>query len=435
MSRLGAIADDFTGATDLATNLAGRGFDVVVVTENGLAAIERDPAIQDELRRFEAVVVALKTRTAPTEDAVASSLRALSALQLLGAERFYDKYCSTFDSTDDGNIGQILDALTAALGVDTTVVVPSFPDNGRTVQDGVLYVHGIRLEDSSMRTHPLTPMTKSRVADLLHPQSNGTVTELHSPIVDAGPEALSGALEQVDARYVVVDAATDAHLATIAEATATAPLVSGGSGLALGLSPVSPRSASPMAATSGRRIVLAGSASTATQGQVRHAIERMPSRKVDVLALAADQHGELVRITEWASALPAHEPVLVYAVAEPADVIASFEGDGEASSSSSSPAPSALVEELLAGLAQTLSAPERGFTQFVVAGGETSGAVVTALGLDQLVIGPRVAPGVCWASGTTSAGTGSGVSVNVALKSGNFGAEDLFTTAWKELHA
>lgn len=421
MSHLGGIADDFTGATDLATNLAGRGFDVVVVTEHGLDAIERDPAVRARLGGYEAVVVALKTRTAPVPAAVSASLRALSALRSLGAERIYDKYCSTFDSTDDGNIGPILDALASELDADRTVVVPSFPDNGRTVRDGVLLVNGVRLEDSSMRTHPLTPMTRSRVAELLSPQSARTIAEVHTATVDAGAVALTEAIAASNADYLVVDATSDQHLATIAEATSHAPLISGGSGLALGLTPRTPRSATPMTVTVGRRIVLAGSASSATQGQVRHAMQRMPHRKVDVRALATDPAGELEAVATWALEQPEDGPVLVYAVAQPSDVIASVEA-------------AASVEHLLSALAARLSGDGFGFTRFVVAGGETSGAVVSALGLDQLVIGPRIAPGVCWASGTAGR-KGTGPAVNVALKSGNFGAEDLFSTAWKDLHA
>lgn len=421
MTHLGGIADDFTGATDLATNLAGHGFDVVVVTERGLDTIEQDPSVRARLSEYEAVVVALKTRTAPVSVAVDASLRALGALRTLGAERIYDKYCSTFDSTDAGNIGPILDALAEALEMDRTVVVPSFPDNGRTVRDGILEVHGVRLEDSSMRTHPLTPMTRSRVSELLRPQTTRTIAEIHTATVDAGAGALLEAIAASDADYLVVDATSDHHLSTIAAATADARLISGGSGLALGLEPQAPRSAAPMAVTAGRRLILAGSASSATQGQVRHAAERMPHRKVDVGALAIDPDGELDAIAAWAVQQPEDGPVLVHAVADPADVV-------------SSPEAAAAVERLLSALAVRLVGAEAGFTRLVVAGGETSGAVVSALGLDELVIGPRIAAGVCWASGVTDRAD-TGIAVNVALKSGNFGDEDLFSAAWKELHA
>lgn len=413
MSHLGAIADDFTGATDLATNLAKRGFQVVVVPEDSLDTTGRDDA------QYEAVVVALKTRTAPVATAVADSLRALDYLESLGCERFYDKYCSTFDSTEEGNIGPILDALVERLGADTTVVVPSFPANGRTVANGVLSVNGELLENSSMRNHPLTPMTKSRVAEILTPQTTGTVSEIHSDTVDAGAEVLGAALSGVGTRYVVVDASTDEQLSTIAAATADSTLISGGSGLALGLSPRTHGDAAPMAATTGRQLVLSGSASTATRGQVASATSTLPFYKIDIEKLAGDRDAARADALGWIAAQTAEAPVLVYAV----DSLDDLE-----LSRSMSVDVSELVEWLLGEIA-IATVSELGFTRIIVAGGETSGSVVKALGIDRLIIGPEIAPGVCWSSGTTN----TGVAVNLALKSGNFGAPDMFSTAWKEL--
>jgi len=412
VSKLGAIADDFTGATDLATNLAKRGFQVVVVPEDALDADGFDDA------SFEAVVVALKTRTAPPASAVADSLRALDFLLGLGCERFYDKYCSTFDSTDSGNIGPILDALSERLGAGTTVVVPSFPDNGRTVASGVLYVNGDLLENSSMRHHPLTPMTKSRISDILRPQTSSVVSEIHADVVDSGAPALTAALASGQSGYVVVDAATDAQLAVIAEATSSAVLVSGGSGLALGLSPTTAGSAQPMVPTSGRRLVLSGSASTATRGQVNHARSRMPSLKIDVAALLADADAALASVLAWLGSREHDEPALVYAVDSLEDLAESPDGASER------------VEWLL-GQVAIAAVQSLGFTRIIVAGGETSGSVVKSLGLQRLIIGAEIAPGVCWASGFTA----DRIELNVALKSGNFGTEQMFTDAWKVLGA
>jgi len=413
VSHLGAIADDFTGATDLATNLAKRGFQVVVVPEDSLTSNDRDDA------SYEAVVVALKTRTAPVSQAVADSLRALDYLQSLGCERIYDKYCSTFDSTDEGNIGPILDALAERLDVRTTVVVPSFPANGRTVTNGVLSVNGELLENSSMRNHPLTPMTKSRVAEILTPQTTGTVSEIGTETVEAGTQSLDAALASAHTRYVVVDASTDEHLATIADATSASALISGGSGLALGLRPRTTGNASPMSATTGRQLVLSGSASTATRGQVAHATSTLSFYKIDVEQLVVDQNAARADALAWIERQNADDTVLVYAV----DSLEDLE------LSRSLPADvSALVEWLLGEIA-IAAVHEHAYSRIIVAGGETSGSVVKALGIDRLIIGPEIAPGVCWSSGTTS----NGVSVNLALKSGNFGAPDMFSTAWKEL--
>lgn len=176
---LGGIADDFTGATDLATNLVTRGFRTTVT----LGVPDGD---LDDLRDHDAVVVALKSRTAPVAEAVADSRAALSVLRDLGADRIYDKYCSTFDSTPEGNIGPVADALMSELGVDTTVVVPSFPDNGRTVYQGHLFVGDRLLSDSSMRHHPLTPMRESDVVRLLAPQTTRPVGLVPHAVVQIG---------------------------------------------------------------------------------------------------------------------------------------------------------------------------------------------------------------------------------------------------------
>src|SRR5690606_10047657 len=225
---LGAVADDFTGATDLAMMLRASGHRVVV-------AIEDAQLSPEQLASVDAVVVALKTRTAPVADAVARSRAAIERLQGWGATRFYVKYCSTFDSTDRGNIGPVLDAAREMLGAERCVVVPSLPANGRRVRDGLLFVHEQLLEDSPMRHHPLTPMTRSRVAELLAPQTTGAVAEIHRSTILQGAGALREALAAETASYVVLDTETDEDLATIGAATADDVLVSGGSGLALGI--------------------------------------------------------------------------------------------------------------------------------------------------------------------------------------------------------
>ena len=229
----GAVADDFTGATDLAAALHSRGLRAAVV-------IGDRPVTGEQVAGLDAVVVALKSRTAPVEEAVASSLGAADRLLGWGADRLYVKYCSTFDSTDAGNIGPVLDALRERLGTDRSVVVPAFPANGRTVRDGSLWVGDDLLEDSSMRHHPLTPMTRSRLRDLLAPQTPTPVTEVGLDVVRRGADALREALDAAPAGYLVVDAVEDDDLRSIARATAGHRLVSGGAGLALGLDPVAP---------------------------------------------------------------------------------------------------------------------------------------------------------------------------------------------------
>ncbi|GAA2070691.1 3-oxo-tetronate kinase [Microbacterium hatanonis] len=407
---LGAIADDFTGATDLATMLRRSGHRVAVVIEDA------DPgaAAFDDI---DAVVVALKTRTSPAAEAVDSSLLALERLRSWGADRFYFKYCSTFDSTDDGNIGPVLDALSGSLGARRTVVVPSLPANGRTVAEGRLFVGGELLENSPMRHHPLTPMTRSRVADLLRPQTSHGVTEVHLAAVRSGVEGLAAALAGLDDPLVVVDATTDDDLATIGAATRTDVLVSGGSGLALGIPGPGLADTGWHAPEPGGRLVLCGSVSEATRRQIDAATDISPVRSIDLDRAALDAETEITAIVSWVRAQdPAVAPI-VCAARTSDDIRTSVDGVDTAP----------LVESVLTAVARAL-VTSGDVTAVIVAGGESSGAVVRGLGVETLRIGPELAPGVCWATTDIADGT-----VALALKSGNFGADDLFLSAWEKL--
>jgi len=404
---LGAIADDFTGATDLACMLRRSGHRVAVVIDDG--DLTTDPADLD------AVVVALKTRTIPPRLAVDASLAALDRLQVWGAQRIYVKYCSTFDSTAEGNIGPVLDAVAGALHADRVVVVPALPDNGRTVREGLLFVGDVLLEDSPMRDHPLTPMRNSRVADLLRPQTRNSVAEIHREVVQHGAAALREALDHADARYVVVDAVDRSDLDTIATATSGDVLVSGGSGLALGQVASSTEAPQPLQAPTGGRVVLCGSVSAATRGQIDDAAQRWPVELVDVDRAVRDVDGEVERLLQFVAGADGVPVVCAARTLE--DVRPRVDGTAVAP----------VVEEVLGRLAAALVAA--GTRSIVVAGGESSGAVVQALGVQTLRIGPEVAPGVCWSGATTA----QGHEVALVLKSGNFGAPDLFTTAWGEL--
>ncbi|MDI2099430.1 3-oxo-tetronate kinase [Ruicaihuangia caeni] len=414
---IGAIADDFTGATDLASNLVRSGYRAVVVTDAGAVCGAAASGA-------DAIVVALKSRTAPVADAVSHSLDALTALRDAGSERVYFKYCSTFDSTPEGTIGPVLDALMEALDVRSTIVVPSFPANGRTVYKQHLFVHGELLEHSPMRHHPLTPMTRSNVIELLQPQSGHRVLGTDLQQVHGGASALAEAWQrETDAEkrtVFVVDAVTDADLHAIAAASASMPLISGGSGLALGLRGPHGDSATAalVPAADGRRVVLAGSASAATRGQIAHALERSPGLQLDIAALKAGFNGEIARVVDWArGAWNADESAapVVYATGPADQVDASRDSHTD---------DGALIERALAELAQRFV--EAGVRHLLVAGGETSGAVVAALGVSALEFGGEISPGVAWVSGSGAGGT----RVNLALKSGNFGRTDMFTSAW-----
>lgn len=408
---IGAVADDFTGATDLATTLRSRGMTAAVVIEDR----EVDAA---RLANLDAVVVALKSRTASVDSAVADSLGALERVIGWGAERVYFKYCSTFDSTDRGNIGPVLDAFRDRLGVDRTVVVPAFPANGRTVEKGMLYVNGDLLENSSMRHHPLTPMTKSRLRDILAPQTDATITEIPLHTVRAGATALATAIADAPSGYLVVDATEDGDLRTIAAAAAGLRLLSGGAGLAIGIDAPEAPAPEEFPTYSARRLVVCGSASAATRAQIASAAVSQPVRKVDVTRAVADPTTEARAIADWVRSLPTDSIPVVYSVGELSDVLPGKPGEVAAE------AVEAVLSDVVA-----LLVTDGSVDRVIVAGGETSGAVVKKLGVALLTIGPQLAPGVCW----SAAETAEGRPVALVLKSGNFGAIDLFTSAWEVL--
>ncbi len=411
---LGAIADDFTGATDLANNLVRSGMRTVQTI-----GVPEQPLAEE----VDAVVVALKSRTIAAEEAVAQSLAALAWLQRAGCRQFYFKYCSTFDSTPRGNIGPVAEALAAALGAELAIACPAFPTNARTVYMGNLFVGELPLAESDMRHHPLTPMTDSNLVRVLQAQSRTKVGLVAWPCVAQGETAIRArfrALAAEGVRLAVVDAITDVDLHAIAAACAEHALITAGSGIAIGL-PENFRRAGLLAARgdaaelpriAGRAAVVSGSCSQATNGQVAHWIAAgRPALRVDPLSLARGEDVVAATLAQAATRL-AGSPVLVYATAAPAEVQAVQARLGVAQAG-------ALVESALARIAQGLI--DLGVARLVVAGGETSGAVVQALGVSALKIGPQIDPGVPW---TATQGTRS---ILLALKSGNFGSPDFFS--------
>jgi uncharacterized protein YgbK (DUF1537 family) len=424
---LGCIADDFTGATDLANNLVRNGMrtlQTIGVPTDDAAPVEAD-----------AIVVALKSRTVPPAEAVAQSLQALRWLRGQGVRQVYFKYCSTFDSTPQGNIGPVTDALLDALGSRFTIACPAFPKNQRTVFQGHLFVGHQLLSDSGMRHHPLTPMTDANLLRVLQPQTSRKVGLVPYDVVACGPAAITSAFAALQAEGVgiaVVDAISDADLQHIGAAVADMPLVTAGSGVAIGL-PAAWRAdgrlvraahADRLPPPQGLQAVVSGSCSVATNAQVDHFRRSgLPALAIDPLALAAgdDAVGQAL---DWAGPRLAAGPVLVYATAEPGAVqqVQAQLGVGRAGE---------LVEQALSRIA--LGLVERGVRQLVVAGGETSGAVVQALGVRQMTIGAQIDPGVPWTAAASPA-TG-GQTLHLALKSGNFGSTDFFTKAFERLGA
>lgn len=416
---LGVIADDFTGATDIASMLAKNGMRTVQTV--GVPAGGEAPAA-------DAVVVALKSRTIPAADAVAQSLAALDWLLAQGARQIVFKYCSTFDSTDAGNIGPVGEALLDRLG-GIAVVCPAFPANKRTIYRGYLFVGDVLLSESSMKDHPLTPMTDPSLVRVMARQVRdpATVGLVGCETVQQGGMAIKAALDQLQAtgkRFAVVDAVADADLRAIGAAIADAPLLTGGSGIAMGLPDnfrriglLADGGAATLAVPEGRAAVLAGSCSAATRGQVAAVAGQWPTLRLDPVELAAGRQSA-DGVLAWAAEQDAATPVLVYSTAEPDAVRAAQDALGRERAAG-------VVEEAFAAIAAGLV--EAGVRRMVVAGGETSGAVVGALGIDALAIGPEIDPGVPWVQATNAAG------LCLALKSGNFGAEDFFAKAFARL--
>jgi uncharacterized protein YgbK (DUF1537 family) len=415
---LGCIADDFTGATDLANNLVRGGMRVVqtIGVPNGPLDNEAD-----------AVVVALKSRTVPAADAVAQSLAALRWLQSQGARQIYFKYCSTFDSTAQGNIGPVTEALMDALGTDFTIATPAFPDNGRTVFKGHLFVGDLLLSESGMRDHPLTPMTDANLVRVLQAQCKRKVGLIDYKAVAAGESAVAKRIGELRAEGVsiaVVDALGNEDLLRLAPALRNMPLLTAGSGVAIGL-PANfgihlSASASQLPRASGAQAVVSGSCSAATLRQVQAFIDAgHPAFAIDPLQLTAGED-VAAQALAWAAVLLSQGPVLVYSTAGAQAVQAVQRRLGAAQAG-------ALVERVLAAIASGLV--ELGVGQLVVAGGETSGASVQALGIDQLRIGPQIDPGVPWCWGRD----GAGRALHLALKSGNFGSDDFFSKAFTML--
>jgi uncharacterized protein YgbK (DUF1537 family) len=416
---LGAIADDFTGASDLANTLVKEGMRVVQLI--GV------PAAGTAIGDAEAVVVALKSRTAPVAQAVAESLAALAWLRAQGARQIISKYCSTFDSTADGNIGPIADALMDALESDFAFVCPAFPENHRTIYQGHLFVDADLLSDSSMKDHPLTPMRDASLIRLMEAQSRYRAGLVPLGAVRAGPREIGCQVERLRAvgcRYGVIDALTANDLRDIGRAAKDHVLITGGSGVAIGL-PANFRAAgllgtaqSPhLPKVAGRAVVLAGSCSTATRAQVLRASLLWPHRRIDPDEIAAGV--DVARdLANWAAAQPEGQPVLIYASADPEDVAANQARFGVAQAGE-------MIERCMAELALKLQAA--GFARMIVAGGETSGAVVSALGVRGLRIGSEIAPGVPW---TEALGDRP---LALALKSGNFGTEMFFEEAFAVL--
>ncbi len=414
--RFGVIADDLTGATDVAVNVRTAGLSVVQI--NGVPRADLDPGDVD------AVVIALKSRTIAAADACALSLSSLAWLRKHRAERIYFKYCSTFDSTAAGNIGPVTDALADALGAAIVPATPAYPRNQRTVYLGHLFVGDALLSETGMRHHPLTPMTDANLVRVLQAQTPRRVGLVPLADIDRGADAIRARLDSLAAagyRHAIVDATEQRHLEALGAALLSYPLTTGGAGLASGIAsqlrPRSPAGRSGLRRVEGPLVILAGSCSSATLEQLEALPADWPARHLDLSALlnGADEEA---RTIDWALGRVGDAPTVISASVPAQELAAIQQRYGRERSAEA-------VESAFRSIATALA--RHGVRRFVVAGGETSGAVVEALaselGFQALAIGNEIAPGVPW---TVSV---DGEPVALALKSGNFGGRDFFLRA------
>lgn len=415
--RIGVIADDFTGGTDIASFLVKGGLNTVQLSGVPQIPIETDA---------DAIVISLKSRSCAPSEAIEQSLNALTYLQQNDCTQIYFKYCSTFDSTEIGNIGPVTDALMAALKTKFTVVCPSLPLNGRCVFNGNLYVNGVLLNESGMRDHPITPMCDSNLVRLMDVQASGTTALINYQTVEQGCDAIltAYAVAQQDGhKYAVVDAFNEQQLSLIAQSLVDMPLITGGSGLAYHIAVLASqhKKQDSMMKVPNKvpSVVLSGSCSQMTNLQVGAYQDKAPAYAIEAeRCLTDDRYAQ--QVSEWVMGQQGLEYApMVYATAnvEKLKQIQQQYGAEKASTA---------VEDFFAQLTEILS--ERGIRNFIVAGGETSGVVTQHLSLEALNIGKEIAPGVPWVFSLDG-------HFALALKSGNFGSEQFFSQAQEMLHA
>lgn len=406
---LGCIGDDFTGSSDLANMLAKNGLHTVQYS--GVPSQAANPEVQ-------AGVVALKSRSIEKSLAVKQSLEALEWLRQQGCTQYFFKYCSTFDSTPEGNIGPVIDALAEALNADRVIVCPAFPGTGRSVYQGHLFVNDTLLSESGMQNHPLTPMTDPDIRRWLGLQTVNKVGHVSSIDVLKGASHISAALDvqhEEGCRLIVVDALQDADLFEIGESAADLVLLTGGSGLAIGLPRNFQRrgqagsSINAWRGQAGKCVVLSGSCSEATRAQVEFHARQHPVREMQAADIVEGTL-KVDEVVQWlldTDGLP-----LVFTSADPASVAEVQSRYGREKTANA-------IELFFSALARAVV--DRGISKILTAGGETSGAVVDALGIVEMEIGPEIDPGV--------PALRSGPDLVLALKSGNFGSMDYFEKA------
>jgi uncharacterized protein YgbK (DUF1537 family) len=408
---LGVLADDVTGGSDVAS----------VLRRAGVAVLQTIGVPRAPLPDADAVVVSLKTRTVTRDAAAAESIAAVSFLCSAGADQIYFKYGSTFDSTEQGNIGPVIEALLAHLDAEMTVACPAYPALGRTIYQGHLFVNDVLLSESSMRHHPLTPMTDANLVRVLGRQCRRPIGLVRLSDVEQGAASIRARLDGLRREgcvAAIVDSVFDRHLDTVGEACVDLRLVTGGAALAGSLARARSTGARsdappPLPPRVGPAAVLSGSCSAATRAQVAFAAAHLPSAALDPIALSNGRDG-VAKVIDWACAQARRGDVLLYSTA-------SADSVQDAQARLGKDHATAVVEETFARVAAALAG--EGVRTFVVAGGETAASVVHALGVRVLRFGDEIDPGVPWTYSLDPEG------FSLALKSGNFGTPDFFLKA------
>lgn len=420
MIKIGVIADDFTGGTDIASFMVKGGLPTLQVI--GVPSFD----ISDKAKDIEALVISLKSRSCPKEIAIADSIKAAEYLKKIGCRQIIFKYCSTFDSTKDGNIGPVTDALMKYLNCSFTIFSPALPINGRTVYFGQLFVKGELLNESPMRYHPLNPMTKSSVIDLVHMQSDGKCSLISHEDLQQETSVIHekiAKLKEDGFNYVAVDAIDEKDLLKQAEVFKDYPFITGGSGIGYAMAKIFSQgqvlqdSSAKGNPNQGKAIVLSGSCSAMTNKQVNLYKEKAPSVEIDITKLLDSKQDidsfvseilENIKQVDNTSLAP-----IVYSTATP-DLLSKNKEKYKNIDISR------ILEDVFYKLSVLLK--ESGYTKFIIAGGETSGQVTKALGVTGFYIGPTIAPGVPWVKAINE-------DISLALKSGNFGDEMFFFKA------
>lgn len=404
---LGCIGDDFTGSSDIANTLSKGGMKVTQYT-----GIPNEPALPD----VEAGVVSLKSRTIPVDEAISQSLDAAKWLLDQGCEQIFFKYCSTFDSTPEGNIGPVAEALAKYLKEDQVIFCPAFPATGRSIYQGHLFVNDTLLSESGMKDHPLTPMTDSDLRRWLQQQTKWNVKHIGHSLVKTGSDAVQEQMNNSAPAFYIADAIEDNDLTVLGRAAKDRKLLTGGSGLALGL-PQNFRAAgkinqvkSEWQKIDGKSVILSGSCSIATRGQVAKFMQTNPSFEITA-EYVFSQEVTAMGICDWIESQ--EKTPLVYSSADPKIVKAAQEKFG-----------TDIIAEKIEGLMGAIATEmvKRSAKCIICAGGETSGAIVTALEVSAMEIGPEIAPGVPALKDVDR-------DLVLALKSGNFGGEEFFQDA------